>query len=62
MLVDWQLNPTNEGCKVTNLFVSGISMARLQNSDMVSVIQRNSGQMQPLLVALREKNASNGVF
>ncbi len=62
MLVDWQLNPTNEGYKVTNLFVSGISMASLQNSDMVSVIQRNSGQMQPLLVALREKNASNGVL
>jgi hypothetical protein len=28
---------------------------------MVSVIQRNSGQMQPLLVALREKNATNGI-
>jgi ABC-type transporter MlaC component len=62
MLVDWQLNPTNEGYKVTNLFVSGISMASLQNSDMVSVIQRNRGQMQPLLVALREKNASNGIL
>ena len=62
MLVDWQLNLTNEGYKVTNLFVSGINMASLQNSDMVSIIQRNSGQLQPLLAALREKNASNGIL
>src|SRR5712672_1548843 len=54
--VDWQLNPTNNGYKVTNLFVSGINMASMQHSEVVSVIQRNSGQMQALLVALREKN------
>ena len=60
--VDWQLNPTNNGYKVTNLFVSGINMASMQHSDVVSVIQRNSGQMQALLVALREKNASNGIL
>jgi hypothetical protein len=33
-----------------------------QHSEMVSVIQRNSGQMQALLAALREKNASNGIL
>ncbi len=59
--VDWRLNPTAAGYKVTNVIVNGIDMAKLQRSDMVSVIQRNSGQMQPLLVALREKNASNGI-
>jgi phospholipid transport system substrate-binding protein len=59
--VDWRLNPTAVGYKVTNVIVNGIDMAKLQRSDMVSVIQRNSGQMQPLLVALREKNASNGI-
>ena len=59
---DWQINRTNNGYKVTNVIVSGINMARLQNSDLISVIQRNSGQMQVLLVALREKNASNGIF
>jgi phospholipid transport system substrate-binding protein len=59
--VGWQLNPTNNGYKVTNLFVGGINMASMQRSEMVSVIQRNSGQMQALLAALREKNASNGV-
>jgi phospholipid transport system substrate-binding protein len=60
--VGWQLNPTNNGYKVTNLFVAGIDMASMQHSEVVSVIQRNSGQMQGLLVALREKNASNGTL
>jgi phospholipid transport system substrate-binding protein len=60
--VDWLLNPTNNGYKVTNLFVGGIDMASMQRSDLVSVVQRNSGQVQALLVALREKNASNGIL
>jgi hypothetical protein len=44
------------------LLVGGIDMASLQRSDLVSVVQRNSGQVQALLVALREKNASNGIL
>ena len=60
--VDWQLNPTNNGYKVNNVIASGIDMASMQRSDLVSVIQRNSGQVQALLVALREKNASNGIL
>jgi phospholipid transport system substrate-binding protein len=60
--VDWQLNPTNDGYKVTNLFVAGINMASMQRSDLISVVQRNSGQMQALLVAMRDKNASNGIL
>jgi ABC-type transporter MlaC component len=60
--VDWQLNQTNNGYKVTNLFVGGINMATLQRSDLISVVQRNSGQVQALLVAMREKNASNGIL
>ena len=60
--VDWQLNPTNRGYKVTDLIVNGISMASAQHSDLVSVIQRNSGHVPALLVAMREKNASNGIL
>jgi phospholipid transport system substrate-binding protein len=59
--VDWLLNPTNHGYKVTDIIVNGISMASAQHSDLVSVIQRNNGHMQALLVAMREKNASNGI-
>ena len=60
--VDWQLNPTNHSYKVTDVIVNGISMASTQHSDLVSVIQRNNGHMPALLVALREKNASNGIL
>ena len=60
--IDWRLNPTNRGYKVTDVIVNGISMASAQHSDLVSVIQRNSGHMPALLVALREKNASNGIL
>lgn len=60
--IDWQLNPTNYGYKVTDLIVNGISMASAQHSDLVSVIQRNNGHLPALLVAMREKNASNGIL
>jgi phospholipid transport system substrate-binding protein len=59
--LDWQLNPTNYGYKVTDVIVNGISMASAQHSDLVSVIQRNNGRLPALLVAMRVKNASNGV-
>jgi len=60
--VDWQLNPTNHGYKVTDLIVNGISMASAQHSDLVSFMQRNNGNVPALLVALRDKNASNGIL
>jgi phospholipid transport system substrate-binding protein len=60
--VDWQLSPTNPGYKVTDLIVNGISMAITQHSDLVSFIQRNNGSVPSLLVALRGKNASNGIL
>jgi phospholipid transport system substrate-binding protein len=60
--LDWHLNPTNYGYKVTDLIVNGISMASTQYSDLVSFMQRNSGHVPALLVALREKNASNGIL
>jgi phospholipid transport system substrate-binding protein len=55
IVVDWRLNPTSNGYKVTNVIVSGINTATMQHSDVVSAIQRNGGQVQALLVALREK-------
>src|SRR5437773_2573914 len=41
--VNWQLDSTNRGYKVTDIIVNGISMASAQHSDLVSVIQRNNG-------------------
>jgi ABC-type transporter MlaC component len=59
--LDWQLNSTNHGYKVMDVTVAGISMASRQHSELFSVLQRNGGQMSALLVAMRDKNASNGV-
>jgi phospholipid transport system substrate-binding protein len=36
------------------------STAGTQHADLVSVIQRNNGHVQSLLLAMREKNGSNG--
>jgi ABC-type transporter MlaC component len=60
--IDWRLNPTNYGYKVTDVIVNGISTASTQHADLVSVIQRHNGQLPSLLVALREKNASNRIL
>ena len=60
--IDWRLNPINHGYKVTDVIVNGISTASTQHSDLVSFMQRNNGQVPALLVALREKNASNGIL
>jgi phospholipid transport system substrate-binding protein len=60
--IDWRLNPINQGYKVIDVIVNGISTASTQHSDLVSVIQRNSGHVQSLLIAMREKNVSNGVL
>jgi phospholipid transport system substrate-binding protein len=60
--IDWRLNPINHGYKVIDVIVNGISTASTQHSDLVSVIQRNSGHVQSLLIAMREKNVSNGVL
>jgi phospholipid transport system substrate-binding protein len=59
--IDWQISSSKGGYKVTDLIVNGISMANAQHSDLVSVIQRNNGHVSALLVAMREKNASNGI-
>jgi ABC-type transporter MlaC component len=60
--VNWQLHATSNGYKVTDLIINRISMANAQRDDLISVIQHNGGQVQALLVALREKNASNGII
>lgn len=60
--VDRQLKPTNHGYQVTDVIVDGISMATTQHAELVSFIQRNRGHVPILLVALREKNASNGIL
>jgi phospholipid transport system substrate-binding protein len=60
--IDWRLNPTDHGYKVTDVIVNGISTASTQHSDLISFIQRHNGDVPSFLVALREKNASNRIL
>ena len=59
--IDWRLNPTDHGYKVTDVIVNGISTAGTQHSDLISFVQPHNGDVPSLLVALREKNVSNGM-
>jgi phospholipid transport system substrate-binding protein len=53
--VDWRVNKTPKGFKITDVIVEGVSMAVTQRQEFASVIQRNGGQIDALLKLLREK-------
>ena len=58
--VDWLLTPQSGGYKISDVIVEGISMAVTQRSEFASVIQRDGGQVQGLITALRQKTESTG--
>jgi phospholipid transport system substrate-binding protein len=53
--VDWRVNKTDKGFKITDVVVEGVSMAVTQRQEFASVIQRNGGQIDALLKLLRER-------
>jgi phospholipid transport system substrate-binding protein len=53
--VDWRLARIDDTYKITDVIVDGISMAVTQRSEFASVIQRHGGQLQGLLILLRQK-------
>ncbi len=52
--VDWRVRQRDGKYKVIDVIVEGVSMALTQRSDFSSVIQRGGGNMDALLVHLRE--------
>jgi len=58
--VDWRLVGESGGLKIADVVVDGISMAVTQRSEFAAVIQRNGGQVEGLLTAMREKTAGAG--
>jgi len=58
--VDWLLTPHNDAYKINDVIVEGVSMAVTQRSEFASVIQRNGGQVQGLITALRQKTEGAG--
>jgi phospholipid transport system substrate-binding protein len=59
--VDWLLTPQGGAYKISDVMVEGVSMAATQRSEFASVIQRNGGQIQGLITALRQKTESAGL-
>jgi phospholipid transport system substrate-binding protein len=59
IVVDWYL--TGRGSfKITDVYVSGVSMKVTQRDEFASVIQRNGGQVGALIAQLRQKLAAAG--
>jgi len=59
--VDWLLTPHDGAYKISDVVVEGVSMAVTQRSEFASVIQRNGGQVQGLITALRQKTEAAGL-
>ncbi|MCB9983790.1 MAG: ABC transporter substrate-binding protein [Rhodospirillales bacterium] len=52
--VDWRVRSRNGDYKVIDVIVEGVSMAMTQRSDFSSVVQRGGGDIEALLVHLRQ--------
>ncbi len=53
--VDWLVSGSANGYRIIDMVVSGVSMAITQRSEFASIIQSAGGNIEGLLVALREK-------
>src|SRR5712691_10276383 len=56
--VDWYLIGGSGGYKITDVYVGGVSMKVTQRDEFGSVIQRNGGQVGPLIALLQQKLAA----
>lgn len=57
--VDWRVREKNGKYRIVDVIVEGVSMALTQRSDFAAVIQSGGGDVEALLVHLREKSNSN---
>ena len=56
--IDWRIADAQGRNKIVDVVVEGVSMSVTQRSEFASVIQRNGGKIQGLIVALRDKTKS----
>jgi phospholipid transport system substrate-binding protein len=59
--IDWLMTPHDGAYKISDVIVEGVSMAVTQRSEFGSVIQRNGGQVEGLITALRQKTENAGL-
>jgi phospholipid transport system substrate-binding protein len=53
--VDWRVRHGSQGLRIIDVAVSGVSMARTQQQEFAAVIERNGGNVDALIQALRSK-------
>ena len=53
--VDWRVNRTDQGLRIVDVIVEGVSLTVTQRDEFASVIQRNGGKVAGLLDTLRSK-------
>ena len=52
--LDWRVRPHEGGLKIVDIMVEGISMGLTQRKEFASVIRKNGGHVEALLVELRK--------
>ena len=55
--VDWRIRRTDQGYKVVDIIIEGISMVITQRDEFASVIRRSGGNLEGLLAKLRENTS-----
>jgi phospholipid transport system substrate-binding protein len=58
--MEWRMTRYDDGYKVSDVIINGISMAATQRQEFAAVIQRAGGQVEGLLAALRDKVGAGG--
>ncbi len=56
--VDWQVRDANNETKIVDVRVEGVSMSITQREEFTAVIQKNGGNVDSLLDALRKKTSN----
>lgn len=57
--VDWRVRNGDDGPKIVDVVVEGVSMLLTQRDEFASVIQRSGGNVEGLLTRLRENTSSD---
>jgi phospholipid transport system substrate-binding protein len=57
--VDWRISSDGDHNKITDIIVEGVSLVQTQRQQFTSMIRRNSGQVAPMLVQLRQTLGAN---
>ena len=56
--IDWQVRLAGDDYKIVDIRVEGVSMSITQREEFTTVIRKNNGEIDSLMVALRKKSAS----